>query len=93
MVCPGLVTDVGMAARWNDAGVKAPKIAGSSSPKKVADVTVRCIERNTAEVLVNTPPVRPLIVLANIAPGAAPWLLRQLGYSGVFERLMDEHIT
>jgi hypothetical protein len=37
--------------------------------------------------------VRPLIVLANIAPGAAPWLLRKLGYSGVFERLMDEHIT
>ena len=93
VVCPGLVTEVGMAHRWNEAGIKAPKIAGSSSPKKVADVTVRCIRRNTAEVLVNTPPVRPLIVLSNIAPGATPWLMRRLGYTGVFERIMDEGIT
>ena len=28
VVCPGLVTDVGMAHRWVEEGVKAPKIAG-----------------------------------------------------------------
>ena len=27
VVCPGLVSDVGMAHRWEEAGVKAPRIA------------------------------------------------------------------
>ncbi len=93
VVCPGLVTDVGMAHRWVEEGVKAPRIAGSSTPQRVAAVTVGCIKRNRAEVLVNTPPVRPLIVLANIAPGITPFLLRKLGYSGTFERIMDKGLT
>lgn len=91
VVCPGLVTDVGIAHRWEEAGVKAPRRAGSSKPEKVAAVTVSCIKRDRAEVLVNTPPVRPLIVLANIAPGITPFLLRKLGYSGTFERIMDKN--
>ena len=93
VVCPGLVSDVGMAHRWEEAGVKAPRIAGSSTPEKVAAVTVSCIKRNRSEVLVNTPPVRPLIVLANIAPGITPFLLRKLGYSGTFERIMDQGLS
>ncbi len=56
-------------------------------------MTVSCIKRNRAEVLVNTPPIRPLIVLANIAPGITPFLLRKLGYSGTFERIMDTGMT
>jgi len=93
VVCPGLVTDAGMAHRWEQAGIKAPLIAGSSTPEKVASVTVSCIKRNRAEVMVNTPPVRPLIVLANIAPGITPFLLRKLGYSRTFERIMDKGLT
>ena len=93
VVCPGLVTDVGMAHRWVEGGVKAPRIAGSSKPQKVAAITVSCIKKNRSEVLVNTPPVRPLIVLANIAPGITPFLLRKLGYSGTFERIMDSDMT
>ena len=93
VVCPGLVSDVGMAHRWEVAGIKAPRIAGSSKPEKVAAVTVSCIKRNRPEVMVNTPPVRPLIVLADIAPGITPFLLRKLGYSGTFERIMDTGLT
>ncbi len=93
VVCPGLVTDVGMAHRWTQAGITAPRIAGSSSPEKVAAVTVSCIKRDRAEVLVNTPPVRPLIVLANIAPGITPFLLRKLGYAGTFERILDKGLS
>lgn len=93
VVCPGLVTDVGMAHRWVEGGVRAPRIAGSSKPAKVAAVTVSCIKKNRSEVLVNTPPIRPLIVLANIAPGITPFLLRKLGYSGTFERIMDKGMT
>ncbi len=92
VVCPGFVTDVGMYDRWGDHGIRAAKIAGSSKPEKVASVTISCIKRNRAEVTVNTPPIRPLIVLANIAPSIVPRLMHRLGYSKTFERVADAHI-
>jgi len=88
VVCPGFVTDAGMYDRWENQGIRAPKIAGTSKPEKVASVTVSCIENDRAEVLVNTPPIRPLVVLANIAPGIVPRLMKAFGYSGVFERVI-----
>ncbi len=89
VVCPGFVTDAGMYDRWEAQGIKAPRIAGSSKPEKVASVTVSCIKKDRAEVIVNTPPVRPLVVLTNVFPGIAPMLLRRLGYAGVFERVIE----
>jgi short-subunit dehydrogenase len=88
VVCPGFVTDVGMYDRWAQAGVKAPRIAGSSKPEKVASVTVDCIRKNRAEVIVNTPPVRPLIVLANAFPSVTPKVLRWFGYTGTFDKVI-----
>jgi short-subunit dehydrogenase len=93
VVCPGFVTDAGMYDRWEAKGIKAPRIAGTSKPEKVASVTVSCIVKDRAEVIVNTPPVRPLVVLANIAPGIVPRLMKLFGYSGVFERVMDAEQT
>ena len=89
VVCPGFVTDTGMYWRWEEAGVKAPKIVGRSSPQKVADVVVSCIRKNRGEVLVNTPPVRPLVVLSNIAPSVAPGVMKLFGYTRVFRRTAD----
>ena len=91
VVCPGFVTDTGMYARWEGDGFTAPKIAGRSTPEKVGKVVVRCILNNTAEVIVNTPPIRPLVVLANIAPGVTPTLMRLFGYAGVFRRVADNN--
>jgi short-subunit dehydrogenase len=91
VVCPGFVTDTGMYARWEGDGFKAPKIAGRSTPEKVAKVVVRCIQKDTAEVIVNTPPIRPLVVLANIAPGVTPTLMRLFGYTGVFRKVAENN--
>jgi short-subunit dehydrogenase len=89
VVCPAFVTDTGMYDRWEQRGIRAPKIAGSAKPEKVASVVIDCIRKDKAEVLVNTPPIRPLVVLANIAPGIVPGLMAKLGYSKVFERAAD----
>ncbi len=88
VVCPGFVTDTGMYDRWEQQGVHAPRIAGSSTPEKVAAVTVDCIRRNRSEVLVNTPPVRPLVVIANMFPKLTPFLLRRFGYTKSFEQVI-----
>jgi short-subunit dehydrogenase len=89
VVCPALVSETGMYARWEDRGTRAPKIAGRASPDKVAAVVISCIRKNRSEVLVNTPPVRPLVVLANIAPGLTPRVMKLFGYSGTFERATE----
>jgi short-subunit dehydrogenase len=89
VVCPGFVSDTGMYDRWEQIGVKAPRILGRSSPQKVAGVVVSCIHKNRAEVLVNMPPLRPLIVLGNIAPSLAPPLMKLFGYTRTFRRVAD----
>ncbi len=92
VVCPGFVTDTGMYDRWERRGVHAPRIAGSSKPEKVASVTIDCIRKNRSEVIVNTPPVRPLVVLANMFPAITPFLLRTFGYTKSFERVIEAGI-
>jgi short-subunit dehydrogenase len=93
VICPGFVTDVGMYDRWEQQGVKAPRLAGSSKPEKVASVVVDSIRKDKAEVVVNTPPVRPLIVLANMFPSVTPRLLRWFGYTGTFENVLKAGLT
>ncbi len=92
VVCPGFVTDAGMYRRWEDNGVHAPRIAGSSKPEKVASVTIDCIRKNRSEVIVNTPPVRPLVVIANMFPAITPFLLRKFGYTNAFEQVINAGI-
>jgi short-subunit dehydrogenase len=88
VVCPGFVTEAGMYDRWEQQGVHAPRIAGSSTPEKVAAVTVDCIKRDRSEVLVNTPPVRPLVVIGNMFPKLIPTILRRFGYTKSFEQVI-----
>ena len=64
-------------------------MVGRSTPDKVAQVVVRCIHKNRGEALVNTPPVRPLIVLFNIATRVVPRMMKLLGYARTFERVVE----
>jgi short-subunit dehydrogenase len=89
VVCPAFVADDGMYARWEAKGIKSPKIAGTCKPEQVAAAVLRCIRKDKVEATVNTPPIRPLIVLANIAPSIVAPLLARIGYSKVFERAAE----
>jgi short-subunit dehydrogenase len=89
VVCPVFVSDTGMYDRWVRDGVKAPWYVGWSRPKKVAKVVVSCIRRDRGEVLVNVPPVRPLVTLLTMAPAIEPAVMRILGYTGMFERAAE----
>ena len=89
VVCPGFVNETGMYARWEDKGAKAPKIVGRSSPDRVAQVVVSCIQKNRGEVLVNKPPLRPLVVLFNAAPQMMPRAMKLFGYTRTFERVTE----
>jgi short-subunit dehydrogenase len=90
VVCPAFVADAGMYARWEAKGIKSPLIAGTAKPEQVSKAVLRCIKKSKVEATVNTPPVRPLIIFANIAPSLVAPLLEKIGYSKVFERAAEQ---
>jgi short-subunit dehydrogenase len=88
-VCPAFVTDVGMYSRWEEAGIRSNRIAGTCTPEQVVKATLRCIRTGKPEATINTPPVRPLIVLGNIAPRVVAPLFRTIGFTKTLRRTAD----
>ena len=76
VVCPGYVSGEGMFARFH---VKAPRIVGTVSPEAVARATVKAIEHDRQEVIVNRMPIRPILVINAVSPSMANRLLRWAG--------------
>jgi short-subunit dehydrogenase len=89
VVCPVFVSGAGMYDRWQRGGVKAPWFVGRSTPERVAKVVVSCIRRNRSDVLVNVPPVRPLVALMSLVPAIEPALMRLFGYTRTFARAAE----
>lgn len=75
-ICPGFVTGSGMFARK---GRDAPGSLGSCTPGQVAEAVVKALHSNKPEILVNSMPLRPLMVLKSISPVAAARLGDKLG--------------
>lgn len=89
VICPAFVTDVGMYSRWEEQGIRSGRLAGTCTPEQVVKATLRAIERNRPEVTINTPPVRPLIVLGNIAPRIVGPLFDAVGFAKTLRRTAD----
>jgi short-subunit dehydrogenase len=88
VICPAFVTGTGMYDRWERQGVRSGRLAGRAKLNKVVDAVVNSIERNRSETLVNTPPIKPLVVLGTVAPSLTPRLFRAVGFRSTLERAM-----
>jgi short-subunit dehydrogenase len=76
-ICPGFAHDGGMYERMkSDTGTTTPWYLGATTAEAVGHAVVKAIQRDLAEVIVNTPPLRPAFVLAQIAPKLGSWLVR-----------------
>jgi short-subunit dehydrogenase len=75
-IFPGYVTEVGMFARFH---VTPPLLVGSCTPVQVARAVVDSIERNVADVVVNSMPQRWFYALKELFPSLGDWLLRKIG--------------
>lgn len=90
VICPGFIADAGIYDDMvQEYGVKAPPVLGTTTPEKVARAIVRAVKRNVPEIVVNPTPVRPLAVLALIAPRFATWLLLRLGIAKLFRPVAE----
>lgn len=79
VVCPGFVSDDGMYARMEARAGPAPKILQPTTPKKVADGVVRCIQKNISELVINPLPMKMLFMLQEAIPGIKTTLHKAFG--------------
>lgn len=93
-VCPGFVRGDGMYARYQAHGLRrAPLLVGTTTPRKVASAVLRAIREDRAQIMVNSPPVRPTAVLQAAAPQAMPRLLKQVGLTSMVARAAEMRRT
>ena len=79
VVCPGFVRNEGVYAHHEGEGAVAPRIAGRTTPEKVARAVVRAIVHDRPEVIVNSQPMRPLLLMLTAFPSLHAPLVRAVG--------------
>jgi short-subunit dehydrogenase len=88
VVCPGFISDVGMFADVSrQHGVRAPRVAGESTPARVAEAVLRSIRDDRAEILVNPGPMRLFQAINQLAPELFSALMTRIGVTGVFRHV------
>jgi short-subunit dehydrogenase len=88
VISPGFVTEAGMFAAYN---LRAPRIAGESTPDDVAKAVVRAITRDIQEIIVNPGPVKLMTVLNAISPGLMSWVFKASGLFEFYRMRADEN--
>jgi short-subunit dehydrogenase len=86
VVCPGFIRNEGLYARHEADGAVAPRLAGRTTPEKVANAVVQAIVHDRPEVIVNSQPLRPLVLLFTLFPRLHAPMLKAVGISRWSER-------
>lgn len=76
VICPGFISDTGM---FHDSHLDPPALLGTSKPQAVADAVLKAIENNSAEIIINKGPIKPLLALGQISPEFGDTLVRKFG--------------
>ncbi len=80
VISPGYISEAGMYQdNIKNTTLKAPGSFGTSPPDDVARAVIRAIKRNKSDIIVNSKPLRPLLVLQSIAPSLASWFAAKTG--------------
>jgi short-subunit dehydrogenase len=87
VICPGFVSGDGMYQRMLDEGFSSNRLVGSTTIEKVADKVIDAIRRDRPEVIESGGPVRPLLALAQVAPGVVERLAPRIGLTELFRRV------
>jgi short-subunit dehydrogenase len=89
VVCPGFTTGDGMYQRMTEEGVRSNRLLGETTVEKVADAVVEAIRHDRAEIIESGSPVRPLLALSQVAPGAVERLTERTGATELFRRTAE----
>ncbi len=78
VLCPGFTDDGGIYERMKKAlGRGTPALMGHTNTRAVCKALVRAIRNDVPEIIVNSPPMRPIAVLCAACPRLGQWLVRR----------------
>lgn len=87
VICPGFIAGDGMYARMVQEGHSSNRMMGETSTEKVSDAVVRAIREDRAEMIESGVPLRPMLALAQLAPGLVERVAPRFGITDLFHRL------
>jgi short-subunit dehydrogenase len=80
VVCPGFVAGEGMYAdAVRETGERVSRLLGESRPDKVAQAVVKAIKRDSAELIVNPTPMRPVLAFSQLFPDVSSRVFKVFG--------------
>jgi short-subunit dehydrogenase len=87
VVCPGFIVGDGMYARMVQEGHRSNRMMGETTTEKVAEAVVRAIRDDRAEIVESGAPIRPMLALAQLAPGLVERVAPRFGVTDLFRRV------
>ena len=87
VICPGFTAGEGMYQRMANEGHTSNRLVGETSTGKVADAVVRAIREDVGEIVESGAPIRPMLALAQIAPGLVERVAPRFGVNEMFARV------
>jgi short-subunit dehydrogenase len=87
VVCPGFIVGDGMYARMIEEGHRSNRMMGQTTTEKVTAAVVRAIHEDRAEILESGIPLRPLLALAQLAPGLVERVAPRFGLTDLFRNV------
>ena len=78
VICPGFTNDGGIYEEMKRrTGRGTPATIGYTTASAVAKAVIKAIEHDKPELIVNTPPMRPVFVLKAMWPTLGNWIVRK----------------
>ncbi len=87
VVCPGFVAGEGMYARMAQDGHRSNRLMGETTTEKIAAAVVRAIHEDRAEIIESGAPIRPMLALAQLAPGLVERVAPRFGITDLFRKV------
>lgn len=87
-LAPGFVTGEGMFAAKDR---EAPGSLGSCTPEQTAAAVLKALDGGGPEIIINSMPVRPLMMLKSMSPSLMLWLSTKLGLIGFLGSIADDN--
>lgn len=90
VICPGFIAGDGMYARMVEDGHRSNRMMGETTTEKIASSVVRAIHDDSAEIIESGAPIRPMLALAQLAPGLVERVAPKFGVTEMFRRVAVE---
>lgn len=87
VICPGFIAGDGMYERMVREGHRSNRMMGETTTEKISDSVVRAIREDKAEMIESGAPVRPMLAVAQVAPGLVERVAPKFGITELFRKV------